>query len=198
MIEIEQLNSFHRVATEAWHKGLTRAATDEFWAAIEDNHANNFLLWHEEDIARRQDIGDGRIVQAKRNIDSFNQARNNAMERMDDCILVELARGGRHGSHGGLHSETPGMMVDRLSIMALKEYHMAEQAIRLDVTENHRVKCAQRVVVLREQQEDLSEALSVLLEDIRGGRRRFKIYRQFKMYNDPTLNPELYDAKVRR
>ena len=192
MIEPEALNSFHRVTTAAWHHELKCSATDPFLAAIEDNHAQNFQLWHEEDVARRRDLGDARIVQAKGNIDAFNQARTDAMERMDDWILSELSRSGVQAGSGTLHSETPGMMIDRLSIMALKEYHMAEQANRTDADAAHREKCAARVLVLQEQQRDLTAALYLLLQDLRAGRRGFKVYRQFKMYNDPSLNPQLY------
>lgn len=197
MIEIGKLNAFHRETTQAWHAELELFAVELPWSAIEENHAQNFRLWHEEDVARRRDVGDARIVEAKRNIDVFNQARNNAMERVDDWLLGELARRGVESAVGALHSETPGMMIDRLSIMALKEFHMVEQTLRSDADEAHRVKCAARVEVLREQQSDLSEALRVLLAELPGGRRRFKVYRQFKMYNDPALNPQLYGVRAR-
>jgi hypothetical protein len=197
MIEIGKLNVFHREMTQAWHAELTLSALESPWVEIEENHAQNFRLWHEEDVARRRDVGDARIVEAKRNIDAFNQARNNAMERVDDWILGELARRGVESAVGTLHSETPGMMIDRLSIMALKEFHMVEQTLRSDADEAHRVKCDARVEVLREQQGDLSEGVRVLLAELLGGRRRFKVYRQFKMYNDPALNPQLYGASAR-
>lgn len=196
MIDLARLNIFHRQATVAWHECISPASGSLPWEAIEDNHAQNFRLWHEEDIARRRDLGDTRVAEAKRAIDVFNQARNNAMERMDDWVLSELAGTGVAAADGVLHSETPGMMIDRLSIMALKEYHMSEQVARGDADEAHRQKCAARVSVLQEQQSDLSAALAGLLADLRAGRRRFKVYRQFKMYNDPTLNPQLYTARV--
>lgn len=162
------------------------------WVAIESNHFNNFALWHEEDVARRDDIPAEKVRAAKRNIDRFNQARNDAMEKIDDWILGTLIKRSDVPPSGLAHSETLGMMIDRLSIMALKEYHMAEQAVRQDAKEEHRQKCAARVAVLQEQQRDLTEALRVLLDDILAGRRCFKLYRQFKMYNDPALNPQLY------
>lgn len=196
LIDLDRLNSLHRDWTRDWHVNATLTQGGAPWSAVEQNHDFNFRLWHEEDIARRDDIPLERIREAKRNIDRFNQARNNAMEQMDDWILSALKQAGVVApTEGALHSETPGMMIDRLSIMALKEYHMAEQVARADATEEHRAKCAARVIVLQEQQRDLTEALRVLLVELAAGRRRFKVYRQFKMYNDPTLNPQLYGAK---
>lgn len=192
MIDMNKINTFHRVASACWHVELVLAEHELPWVDIEDNHAQNFCLWHEEDIARRKDLSDSRIVEAKRNIDGYNQARNNAMERIDDWILRELAHADTGLSEGAQHSETPGMMIDRLSIMALKEYHMAEQIVRTDVDEDHRERCASRVAILREQQNDLSTALSDLFGELIRGKKRFKVYRQFKMYNDVKLNPQLY------
>lgn len=134
-----------------------------------------------------------RLREAKRNIDRFNQARNNAMEKIDDYILGKLHESGLLTTGGSLHSETPGMMIDRLSIMTLKEYHMQEQASRDDASAEHREKCMARVEVLQDQQRDLAHALSVILKELTLGQRRFRVYRQFKMYNDPTLNPHLYE-----
>ena len=196
LFDLHCLNALHRQWTHDWHAAPCLIQTEQPWAAAEQNHDFNFRLWHEEDIARRDDIPLERIREAKRNIDRFNQARNNAMELMDDWILATLQQmGGGAPPDVALHSETPGMMIDRLSIMALKEYHMAEQAARGDASAEHRVKCAARVAVLKEQQGDLSDALRILLAELSTGRRRFKVYRQFKMYNDPTLNPQLYAAK---
>jgi hypothetical protein len=191
-IDVERLNDFHQVWTAAWHLAAKCLEDNQPWKAIEANHFHNFALWHEEDIARRDDIPLQRVRDAKRNIDRHNQARNDAVETIDDWVLGSLAKENPVNGCGPLHSETIGMMIDRLSIMALKEYHMAEQAARPDASAAHRQKCESRVGVLREQQKDLTEALRALLEDVFCRRRRFKIYRQLKMYNDPTLNPQLY------
>ena len=196
LIDVKNLILLYSQWTSAWHAQVALTQNAQPWAAAEQNHNYNFCLWHEEDIARRDDLPAGRIKEAKRNIDRYNQARNNAMEQIDDWILAMLQEGGVSVSlDASLHSETPGMMIDRLSIMALKEYHMAEQAERVDVSSEHRAKCAVRVTVLKEQQADLADALRILLSELASGRRGFKVYRQFKMYNDPTLNPQLYAGK---
>lgn len=195
IVNIERLIQLHRQWTIGWHVALSLGQIEQPWAAAEQNHDFNFRLWHEEDIARRDDLPAERIKEAKRNIDRFNQARNNAMEQIDDWILTKLQETGVVATENVLlHSETPGMMIDRLSIMALKEYHMIEQAARVDASAEHRAKCSARVAVLKEQLGDLGDALRSLLADLSAGRRRLKVYRQFKMYNDPTLNPQLYAA----
>lgn len=199
MINVDRIGELHRRCVIEWHVGSVLLQTEAPWIFVEQNHDYNFQLWHEEDIARRDDLPAERIRDAKRNIDRFNQARNNAMEQVDDWILNLLKKNVViEKLDAVLHSETPGMMIDRLSIMALKEYHMAEQAARGDASNEHRVKCAARVSVLKEQQLDLGNALRTLLIELSEGRKRFKVYRQFKMYNDPALNPQLYAGKVSR
>ena len=196
MINVDRIDELHRRCVIEWHLGSGLLQAEEPWVFVEQNHDYNFQLWHEEDIARRDDLPAERIKDAKRNIDRFNQARNNAMEQVDDWILNLLKKNEViTKSDAILHSETPGMMIDRLSIMALKEYHMAEQAARSDAPDEHRAKCAARVAVLKEQQGDLGNALRTLLIELGDGRKRFKVYRQFKMYNDPALNPQLYGKK---
>ena len=177
-----------------WHSKLVCDQQDMPWNFIEENNNYNFLLWHEEDIARIADIDSLRIVQAKRNIDKYNQARNNAMEKIDEWVLNHL-QGKTEIYTDKLHSETPGMMIDRLSILALKRYHMMEEALRLDASEEHRQICMQKSSLLEEQIEDLGQCLKQVLGQLEAGALRFKVYRQMKMYNDPSLNPELYNRK---
>jgi hypothetical protein len=115
---------------------------------------------------------------------------------LDDCLLAELSDSGVPPWSGAeLNTETPGSAIDRLSILALRLYHMEEQAARKDADAAHIAKVKARLVVLREQRRDLSTSLAELLADILAGRKRLKVYHQFKMYNDPTLNPYLYKAK---
>lgn len=190
MIDLDRLLKFHQQATAGWHETFNNVESELPWEAIEDNHRQNFMLWHEEDIARRDDLPAERIKEAKRAIDRFNQNRNNAMERVDDWILNQVDA--KRNDSSKLHSETPGMMVDRLSIMALKLYHMQEQADRTDATAEHRSRCSSRVAILVEQIEDLAGALGALLDELSEGLKAFKVYRQFKMYNDPSTNPQLY------
>lgn len=174
--------------TDSWHDKLSAPESELPWAIVERNHRMNFDLWHEEDVARRDDLGPERVREAKRSIDRFNQSRNDAIERLDDWFLKQIAV----RPDGPLNSETPGMMVDRLSILALKLYHMRLEASRSSATEEHRRKCSDKAAVLEEQLGDLKKCLQELLDQLQAGVRRFKIYRQFKMYNDASLNPQLY------
>lgn len=152
----------------------------------------NYSLWHEEDKARRTDVDDGMIAQVKRNIDKFNQQRNDFIERLDEAILAWLEPRCNFGAAVPINSESPGSIVDRICIMSLKVHHMREDTLREDIDEAHRSRSLHKLAVLTEQRADLEQALNRLLDDYLAGERRMKIYRQFKMYNDPTLNPELY------
>ncbi len=174
--------------TREWHDGERQPEADPFLALVQENHWHNFSLWHQEDTARRTDAGFELIYHAKRAIDGHNQKRNDAMEKMDAFLINAL----QPREDAPLNSETPGMMIDRLSIMALKDYHMAEEVERTDVEAAHREKCRQKLAVIRTQRSDLGGVLERFVKEVRQGERRFKVYFQFKMYNDPSLNPELY------
>lgn len=155
----------------------------------------NYCLWHEEDKARRTDVDDSLIAQVKRNIDGFNQQRNDLIERLDEAILAWLLPKCSFQDTMPTNSETPGSIVDRIVIMSLKVYHMHEDSQREDIDQAHRQRSLHKLSILREQRADLELALHRLLDDYIAGTRRMKIYRQFKMYNDPSLNPELYRQK---
>ena len=185
----------HAEWTSRWHEDPTPPETDLPLQIVEQNHRMNFNLWHEEDMARRDDLGAERVQQAKRAIDSFNQARNDAIERLDEWFLHHLPPA---KSSSPLHSETPGMIIDRLSIMVLKIYHMKIEATRESATDEHRRKCSEKLAQLKEQLVDLKNCLQELLEQLQVGTRRFKIYRQLKMYNDTSLNPQLYGERRRQ
>jgi hypothetical protein len=175
------------------------------WHWIEVNHRNNCQLWAEEDLARRTRVSDAEIASNKRRIDGFNQARNDATERVDELLLVELglvdvtsARTniplstlGAQGEARRLNSETAGSMVDRLSILSLKINAMRAQTQRVDVDEAHRQTSSAKLGRLVEQRSDLAACFDELLADCLAGRAYFKVYRQFKMYNDPQFNPAL-------
>ena len=191
MISVQNILDLQKSKVKDWHVNFHLTADSLPWKFIEENHQWNFSLWHEEDIARIKDIDPMRIMQAKRNIDVFNQARNNAMEKIDEWILNYLVFNNVE-SKGGLHSETPGMMIDRLSIMSLKRFHMKEETLRTDATAEHRVNCGRKLLVLDEQIKDLSNCLENIFSKLQTGEISFKVYRQMKMYNDPSLNPQLY------
>lgn len=194
---------------------LTAAAIDEMleylvahWHTVEpahlesglggricDLHRFNFLLWHEEDIARSPEVTDARIAQVKRAIDKYNQARNDAIEKVDDWLIEELARRGIvAGPTAPAATETPGAAIDRLSILELRRFHMREQIDRVDATQEHREKAASRMAVLDMQRTHLMESLQRLVGEIFAGQRPLRVFRQMKMYNDPSMNPYLYNA----
>ncbi len=164
-----------------------------FLKLVEENHGFNYQLWHAEDRARRDDCGYEFVYHAKREIDYCNQQRNNRMEAMDEWLFIAL-QPPMH-TQCPVHSETPGMMIDRLSIMALKIYHMALQSTREDVDATHRQNCTIKLNTLHEQQKQLITGLCDLLNEVENKTRTFRVYHQFKMYNDPSLNPELYLTK---
>ena len=157
-------------------------------------HSINFRQWHIEDVARRKDVDASVIADCKYRIDESNQRRTDAFEAVDEHLVRRLARfiPPLSGSRPRHNSESLGMIVDRLSILALKIFHMDEQTKRRDTDEAHRLACADKLAVLREQREDLMQALFDLIDEFCDGTKQPKAYYQFKMYNDPALNPELY------
>jgi len=180
-----------------WHDFEVEHSEEGLRGRICDLHRFNFLLWHEEDVARSPHVTDGRIAQVKRAIDRYNQARNDAIEKVDDCLIAQLAaRGIVAGPDAPAATETPGAAIDRLSILELRRYHMREQAERRDATEEHRAKAAGRLEILDLQRDHLIAALDRLLGEIFAGERPLRVFRQMKMYNDPSLNPYLYAAKA--
>ncbi|EPR41718.1 Protein of unknown function DUF4254 [Desulfovibrio sp. X2] len=155
-------------------------------------HLANFRLWHVEDEARRRDVGPEVIADCKRRIDGLNQRRNDLIERVDAALIAAMQDVLPANAPARHNTESAGMALDRLSILALKVFHMKEQTERLDAGEEHRRACVAKLAVLREQRTDLLAALTDLLADYAAGRKRPKVYFQFKMYNDPALNPALY------
>ncbi|HSQ82255.1 MAG TPA: DUF4254 domain-containing protein [Casimicrobiaceae bacterium] len=163
----------------------------EAWRHIAANHRCNHLLWDEEDQARRTDVPDAAIAANKRAIDGYNQKRNDAIERIDEALLARLS-GVTPAADAWHNSETAGAMIDRLSILALKVHHMTAQTLRSDATPAHVASCTEKLARLSMQREDLARCLDTLLARAAEGRAFWRIYRQFKMYNDPALNPWLY------
>ena len=164
------------------------------WRWIEANHRCNRLLWDEEDQARRRDVPDAAIAANKRAIDGYNQRRNDAIEKIDEALLERLA-GVSLAADAWHNSETAGSMIDRLSILSLKIFHMRAETTRNDATEDHRAACREKLARLELQREDLARCFGTLLANAAAGRAFWRVYRQFKMYNDAKLNPYLYGGK---
>lgn len=198
-IDVERLIRMFVQCVERWHSGpIVHDERSESLLKASVIHGCNFALWHEEDLARAEGVEENEIGKVKRRIDPLNQSRNDAIEALDAWVLAALREGGvQAGVDAPLHSETVGSIVDRLSILTLKVYHMGEETRREDADPAHRARCEEKLAILREQRADLAAALHALLEDLRLGRKRFKVYRQMKMYNDPTLNPVLYGSGAR-
>ena len=157
-------------------------------------YAKNWIdtvQWHLEDIIRDENITPSEALKIKRRIDSSNQQRTDLVEFIDSWFLQKYENITPEPD-AKINSETPAWAVDRLSILALKVYHMSLEANRSSATEEHRFNCTTKLNVLLEQKKDLSEAIDQLLFDIENGKIKMKVYKQMKMYNDETLNPVLY------
>jgi hypothetical protein len=203
--ELKKCFAAQVLATAEWHTAMPQSVDEVCSSAERDNPGNidtltalalgqhfmNFSLWHVEDDARRKDVGDEVIANCKRTIDGFNQRRNDFMEKVDTCLATVcapfLASGvTRH------NTESLGTAVDRMSILSLKIYHMREETERKDASAEHIAACERKLAVLNEQRADLGNAILELMDDFAAGLKAPKVYYQFKMYNDPALNPALY------
>ncbi|MEX2594997.1 MAG: DUF4254 domain-containing protein [Anditalea sp.] len=152
------------------------------------------VQWHLEDIIRDPAIDPERALEIKRRIDASNQDRTDLVEKIDD-FYVEKFKNVAFEKGAKINTESPAWAIDRLSILALKIYHMKEQLVRKDVGEDHLKSAQNKLQVLWVQRQDLTQAISELISDILAGRRLMKVYRQMKMYNDPSLNPVLYGER---
>jgi hypothetical protein len=194
-----QIVELHDLALERWHDagaGVVapppRGGNDStLGELIEAAHFANFTIWGLEDEARRRDVGDARIAAVKRAIDPWNQRRNDLMEAIDSAVLARFAS--VDVANAELHSETAGMMIDRLSVLALKLRNMLRVAAEAAAAGETELAALgeTNARILREQREDLAGCLARLLEDFAAGRRCFKRHLQLKSYNDERLNPAL-------
>ena len=180
--------------TREWH-GMPDAphgASDPWAALVTRQHRANFDLWHIEDEARTPGASDARVADVKRRIDRTNQLRNDLAEQLDRTLLDWLGPQNLPNQSAPLHSESPGLIIDRLSILALKIYHTREEAERSDASPDHAARNRARLAILEEQRADLAHCLDILWRETLAATRRFKLYRQLKMYNDAALNPAIY------
>lgn len=152
------------------------------------------VQWHMEDVVRNPEIDPKEGLYWKRRIDKQNQVRTDTVEYIDSYYLQKFADV-KPLADAKINTESPAWAIDRLSILALKIYHMRLETLRTDVDQAHIDVCREKLDVLLEQQKDLSQSIDELLEDIAAGRKYMKVYKQMKMYNDPNLNPVLYGAK---
>jgi hypothetical protein len=152
------------------------------------------VQWHLEDIIRKPDIDPIEAVTIKRRIDKSNQDRTDMVELIDDYFLDEF-KNIKPAPGVRINSETPAWLLDRMSILLLKIFHMKEQTLRTDASADHVKRCSEKLTILIEQKNDMRIAFDELTNDIGSGNRRFKVYRQMKMYNDSSLNPMLYTKK---
>lgn len=186
---------------EDYHK------TDDVDAAMPTHYSENSVeqlmylknwidtvQWHLEDIVRDPEINSEYGMEIKRRIDKSNQHRTDTVEHIDD-FYINLFKDTAPKEGVKINTESPAWVVDRLSILCLKIYHMQEQVNRTDASDEHIQKCQQKLDILLEQQDDLSASFDELLSDYQQGNKRIKVYRQMKMYNDDSLNPVLYSSK---
>ena len=194
MLQAVPIAALQESATGTWHgsgahKPLTNSAFEQL---VLEQHRANFDLWHCEDKARDPLADDAAIAAVKHSIDKLNQRRNDLTEQIDTVLLGAVEQ----NEQAPLHSETPGLIIDRLSILSLKIFHTHEEAHRSEASGEHKARNRERLLVLGEQRGDLIGCLAAVWEEVLAGTRRFKLYRQMKMYNDPTLNPVLYGASA--
>ena len=149
------------------------------------------VQWHYEDLIRDPELDPKEGMQLKRRIDTSNQQRTDVVEKIDDEFMV-IFKNVTASTGATVNTESPAWVIDRLSILALKIYHMEEQVSRPDVEDRHRQIHQDKLNVLMEQQRDLSESFDILIDDLKKGNKVMKVYRQMKLYNDPDTNPVLY------
>lgn len=195
MLMMTDIAALHDQLTSRWHQEALETwqpPADAWTSLVAQQHLANFELWHTEDAARIPGATDADLARIKRRIDETNQRRNDLSEQIDMLLISGLAERGLPNPEAPLHSESPGLMIDRLSILTLKIFHTREEIERPGSPEGHTERNLGRLKILTVQRDDLIDCLSGLWTETLAGTRRFKIYRQLKMYNDPALNPAVY------
>ncbi|HTZ58896.1 MAG TPA: DUF4254 domain-containing protein [Acidobacteriaceae bacterium] len=194
LLHSSQILSLHDRYAALWHEETPSVSPSlsGFDRALAEQHLANFELWHAEDAARTPGAGDHELASIKRFIDRANQRRNDLTEQCDALLLQSLQQRNLPAAGAELHSETPGLILDRLSILSLKLFHTREEIDRPAAPSGHRERNLERLGILVEQRNDLAASLDRFWQQVLDGRRAFKLYRQLKMYNDPALNPAVY------
>tara|TARA_B100000614_G_scaffold262552_1_gene296777 strand:+ start:2618 stop:3235 length:618 start_codon:yes stop_codon:yes gene_type:complete len=178
------------------HDDINRSATNpydkkDFEHLLYEKNWIDTVQWHYEDIIRDPDIESNEGMKLKRLIDSSNQNRTEMVEYIDSYFL-NLYKQTTPKKDAKVNTESPAWALDRLSILILKIYHMREESLRTDVSDQHKDSCSEKLKILLEQRKDLSDSIDQLLEDLAKGEKKMRVYKQMKMYNDETLNPVLY------
>jgi len=199
MVSASAIVKLHDQLAIAWHaeSESSELAQGEWLTAVAHQHRANFELWHIEDEARTPGATDAELADVKRRVDRTNQRRNDLAEMLDRILLTWLEARSLPNPAAPLNSESPGLIVDRLSILALRIYHTREEADRQNAPAGHTERNCERLSILEEQRADLAGCLDALWTETLAGTRRFKLYRQLKMYNDPSLNPAVYRKLVK-
>ena len=211
MLSASAITALHDQLTDKWHQNPievipartspqnSETRSEEsldpvaaFADLVARQHQANFDLWHIEDEARAPGATDSELAAVKRHIDQANQLRNDLVEQLDRTLLERLAPQRLPNPEAPLNSESPGLIIDRLSILALKIFHTHEETARRDASASHIERNRGRLAILQEQRADLAGCLDSLWHEALAGTRQFKLYRQLKMYNDPDLNPAIY------
>ncbi len=192
---VEELTQLQIDTVALWHSSPIANTFDGFKRLVCQQHEYNYRLWHQEDIARSPSVSDQEIATVKRAIDKLNQQRNDMIEKLDDALTETLHQAGVAADPGSpINTETAGSAMDRLSIMSLRLYHYREQGDRDTADAEHQQKVTDRIALCEQQHSDLSRSLQDLINDIFAGKKQHRTYRQMKMYNDPSLNPAIYNA----
>jgi Protein of unknown function (DUF4254) len=197
LLRSSEITSLQDRCTAAWHVETPAipASLAGFDRVVAEQHLANFELWHAEDSARTPGATDQDIARVKRLIDTVNQRRNDLTEQCDLLLLDFLHRQSLPAEGAELHSESPGLILDRLSILSLKMFHTQQEIDRPEAPSGHSGRNRERLSILVEQRSDLAASLDRLWQQVLSRQRGFKLYRQLKMYNDPALNPAVYGAK---
>ncbi|MDI9308743.1 MAG: DUF4254 domain-containing protein [Limnohabitans sp.] len=189
----KSINDYH-VIDDVYQPTLNPYEKGSIEALLYAKNWVDTVQWHYEDIIRDPQIDPVAALDLKRKIDASNQVRTDMVEYIDSYFLQKYANV-QVKSDAKINTESPAWAIDRLSILALKIYHMSEEANRVEASPEHRAKCQEKLNVLLDQKNDMFTSISQLIQDIENGDKYMKVYKQMKMYNDEDLNPVLYQNK---